>query len=438
MNLNALLDSYMAGDTLEEKQKFAIEFMTAIQPLRIVIYGAGAVGRSLLHSLGRKGIRPLFFVDRRWEECGFVDGMALRSPETLREVNTCDTLVIMAINAEVIREFNQEPVENIRKYCPEAAVLYTGIHVNSLLRFADCFDKLNRGEIFDLAECLDCGAETELCRIYQEYLRRIAPGSKRLAKRPSKKFDWFGYIMGQHCSLKCKDCCECVPYFENPVFSEAGVILSDCEKIAASCSFIRYIELVGGEPFLHPQFRQVLEGLLRIENVGYIKVFTNGTVVPQRSLLEFIKNPRIVIDISNYTAQAKGRLLENIYRTMNLLNENGIRYVYSESKEWTDWGGFHDRGRTEEDVRNNASHCFCYNCHRAFQGKLFRCPHQYAGIQQGKMKLIEGEYVDLNCGLPEELARKLDAFEELPFTDGCRRCDMPFDCPVVPAGIQLD
>ena len=244
--------------------------------------------------------------------------------------------------------------------------------------------------------------------------------------------------MGQHCSLKCKDCCECVPYFKDPVFSECSTILSDCSKIAASCEFIRYIELVGGEPFLHPQFQQVLEGLLQIENVGYIKIFTNGTIVPKGELLNILKDPRIVLNVSNYTAQAKGRLLENIYKTMSLLNENGIRYVYSESKEWTDWGGFHDRGRTEEQLIENFSHCFIANCHRVFQGKLYRCPRQYAGIQQGKMELTEGEYVDLNRCASEDLARELDAFEELLFTDGCRRCDMPFDCPVIPAGIQLD
>lgn len=191
-------------------------------------------------------------------------------------------------------------------------MIHTGIQVNSLLRFVDCRGRLERDTGFHLAECLDCGAETELCPIYQEYLRRIAPGWKVLAKEPSRKFDWFGYIMGQYCSLKCQDCCEHVPYFDHPVFSKCEDILSDCSKLAASSEFIRYIELIGGEPFLHPRFKQVLEGLLRIENVGYIKIFTNGTVVPKEEVLEVLRNPRIVINLSNYTAQAKGVQLENI------------------------------------------------------------------------------------------------------------------------------
>ncbi len=438
MDFEALLDRYGAGENLEEKQRCAAEFAEAVRPLRIVIYGAGAAGVSLLRSLRLHGMEPLFFVDRRWRECGSTDGVPMRGPEALAEVNHPDVLVILAINAEVIRKFNREPLENIKTYSPDAAVIHTGIHVTNLLQSIHCYSMLTRGERFDLAECLDCGAETGGCLLYRQYLRKIASGRTILAKNPSKKFDWFGYIMGQRCTLKCRDCCERVPYFEHPVFSECGEILSDCSKIAASSEFIRYIELIGGEPFLHPQFRQVLEGLLQIENVGYVKIFTNGTVVPKADLLEVLKNPRVVINLSNYTAQAKGIHLENIRRTREALEARKIRYVFSESKEWTDWGGFHDRGRGDGELAYNAAHCFCYNCHRVFQGKLYRCPHQYAGIQQGRMEPVEGEYIDLNAWGPEELARKLDAFEELPFTDACRRCDMPFDCPVIPAGVQLD
>lgn len=438
MELELLIRNYMTSSDLEKKQQLAAEFVRSVRMYQIVIYGAGAAGTMLLDSLRLHDIEPIFFIDRRWKECEEVDGVAMYGPEKLAEVNSSDTLVILAINAEVIRVFNQGPVENIKKYCFDASVIFTGIQANRILRFAHCFRKMEQGEAFSLAECLDCGGETDLCPIYCKYLQQIAPGRKILAKEPSKKFDWFGYIVGQHCSLKCRDCCEHVPYIKNPVFSDYQTILSDCAKIAASSEFIRYIELIGGEPFMHPQFKQVLEGLLRIENVGYIKTFTNGTIVPKDDLLDVLEDPRIVINLSNYTAQAKGRQLDNIQRTIEKLNERKIRYVYSESKEWTDWGDFHDRGRTDAELIHNAAHCFCYNCHRVFQGKLYRCPHQYAGIQRGFMELKEGEYVDLNDGGPDDLAKKLDAFEELPFTDGCRRCDMPFDCPVVPAGVQLE
>ncbi len=437
MDLKEIMDGYLTSDDPNGKGELAEKFVESLRGYEIIIYGAGAVGTSVLSALRMNGMEPLFFVDRRYKECPCIDGIRVEPPEKLALVPYEGAIIIMAINAEVIRVFDREPLENIKKYNPYIKVMREGVNVANILRSAHCYQKLYENRVFDLAECLDCGGETRLCSIYQKYLYRIAgvPAS-RVGSR-SQKFDWFGYIMGQYCSLKCKDCCEHVPYFKNPVFSKYDTILSDCSKIAASCEFIRYIELVGGEPFLHPDLERILKGLLQIRNVGYIKIFTNGTIVPKDEVLKILTSDRIVVDLSNYTSQTTGRLLENIHKTMDKFKEYNIRYIYSESKEWTDWGDFHDRGRTDEELAYNFSHCFCANCHRVFQGILYRCPHQYAGIQRGMMSYTEGEYIDLNAYDSEELARRLDRFEELEFTDGCRRCDMPFDSPVIPAGIQL-
>lgn len=440
MDFDKLISAYLSCDTLSEKQEQTKKFIEELKRRTVIIYGAGVTGKQLLRSLRMHGLEPLYMVDRRWQEYGFVDGCKTCAPKELAEVNDVRTVVVMAINALIIRQSDHEPYENIRRYAPQAAVIGSGTCVNEMLRFAHCFERLQNAEALCLADCLNCGAESsesELCGVYQEYLHQLAPSREVLADHPSKKFDWFGYIMGQHCSLRCKNCCEHVPYFTKPVFSDSETILSDCRKISESCAFIRYIELVGGEPFLHPQLEQVLKGLLSIPNVGYIKIFTNGTIVPKAPVIELLKGPRVMLHISNYTDQAQGQQLENIRQLMRMLQEQHIHYVYGDGKEWTDWGDFHDRGLSDEVLADHAAHCFIYNCHRVFQGRLYHCPHQYAGIQLGEMRLTEGEYVELNAWNAEELAQKLDDFESLPFTDGCRRCDMPFDCPIVPAGIQL-
>ncbi len=346
MDLKEIMDGYLTSDDPNGKGELAEKFVESLRGYEIIIYGAGAVGTSVLSALRMNGMEPLFFVDRRYKEGPCIDGIRVEPPEKLALVPYEGAIIIMAINAEVIRVFDREPLENIKKYNPYIKVMREGVNVANILRSAHCYQKLYENRVFDLAECLDCGGETRLCSIYQKYLYRIAgvPAS-RVGSR-SQKFDWFGYIMGQYCSLKCKDCCEHVPYFKNPVFSKYDTILSDCSKIAASCEFIRYIELVGGEPFLHPDLERILKGLLQIRNVGYIKIFTNGTIVPKDEVLKILTSDRIVVDLSNYTSQTTGRLLENIHKTMDKFKEYNIRYIYSESKEWTDWGDFHDRGRT--------------------------------------------------------------------------------------------
>lgn len=440
MNLNCMLDEFIECDSLTRKSELAKDFVEKIKSYDIVIYGAGATGMTLLRALQKHGLLPSLYIDRRYKECTEVEGIAMYGPEKLADVAPENTLIVMAINAEVIRKFNQEPFENIRKYAPDAEIIRTGIHMNSILRFERCCWAKSHNDFkdFSIVDCLDCGAEAKLCPLYQEYLREISIKRKEVKGTYSRKFDWFGYIVGQSCTLKCKDCCEHVPYLKNPVTSKLETILSDCRKIADSSEFLRYIELIGGEPFLHPQFKELLTGLLKIENVGYIKIFTNGTIVPDNELLDILENPRIVLTVSNYTHVVTGILLENIHRTIEKLKVRNIRYVYSESKEWTDWGGFEERGYSEEQVRHHFSSCFIANCHRVYQGILYRCPHYYAGIQRGLMPATEGEYVDINKWDHDELAQKLDDFKNLKFTEACKRCDMPFNCKVVSAGIQLE
>ena len=61
-----------------------------------------------------------------------------------------------------------------------------------------------------------------------------------------------------------------------------------------------YLLITGGEPFLHPQFREILEGL---HKMGFlITINSNGTMIDE-SVIEWLKNcPPIRINISLYGA----------------------------------------------------------------------------------------------------------------------------------------
>lgn len=423
--------------SLHEKMILAGNVIEKLSAKIIVIYGAGAVGHSLLESLQRHKITPAVFIDKEYETIKTVNGIAVKSPESLAEFDADTSLLIIAINAEVIRRVKDSVYENIDRYNPNLTVVEDGAELVYAMNFSYCNQALQRGESLDLVHCLNCSAETKHCDIYENYLREIAILPSKKITEPSKKFDWFGYIMGQYCTLKCKHCCEHVPYMKNPVFVKKETIIEDCKKVAEACDFLRYIELIGGEPFLHPNFVNVLKELLEIKNVGYIKTFTNGTVVPSDELCDVLKNRRIVINFSNYTDQVKGKLLHNIYATINKLKKNNIPYIFSTSKLWTDWGGFELREKTDEQLKRDFRDCFCSNCHRLFNGIMYRCPHQYAGLALKKMQFIEGEYVEIHRLSNQELADALNKLEAVDFTDGCRRCDMPYDCPIVPAGLQL-
>ena len=421
----------------DKKEDISEKIIGYLKSRNIYIYGGGNAGSTLTAAFKEHNIRPFLILDRNYKVIKEICGCPVASPERLSEADVENSVVIVAINAEVIRNLNSETYQNICKFAKDIDVIEIGADITSILNYAKCSENLKNGGDFAIVNCLKCGAETRSCKIYRQYLRNIA---KKPSARPGKlsgEFDWFGYIMGQHCTLRCKHCCEHVPYLKNKSFSSPEVIISDCAKIANACEFIRYIELIGGEPFLHPQLAEVVKGLLRLENVGYVKMFTNGTVVPGAEMVELLKNKRVVLNFSNYEGQVEGKLADNIQTFRKILADEKIDYIFSESKTWTDWGEFELRGRTDEQTAYNAKNCFCYNCHRVYEGIIYRCPHQYAGIIKGKMGFTEGEYVNLSTTPSDKLGAALDALEDLPFTEACKRCDMPFDCPEVAAAIQL-
>ena len=92
-----------------------------------------------------------------------------------------------------------------------------------------------------------------------------------------------------------------------------------------------YLLLTGGEPFLHPEFRQILEGLHRMGL--FISVNSNGTMIDE-TVVAWLKNcPPVRMNISLYGAsdQTYERLCGNprgftqVTKAIRLLKEAGIQ-----------------------------------------------------------------------------------------------------------------
>lgn len=416
----------------EKVQTVADRLLPYLRRRRIIIYGGGALGQLLAKTLSHYDIRIAFFVDRAAEKMIRLQEVPVREPQDLEKVEA-DHLVLVASN---IRTQSEKLTEVVRQQNPSLAV-FDGFAVNRVLRYALCGKKVEDLLPFDLIQCENCGYEGRGCSFCLTYLKRIAEARSIENEWRSVKFDWFGYIVGQTCTLKCIHCCEAVPYLREHSFVDLDTIVSDVSAVARSSRFLKFVELIGGEPFLHPDLERLLTSLLAIKNIGYIKIFTNGTVVPSDSLCGILGNNRIMLQMSNYEHQVSGRLLDNIMTARKKLAEQGIRYVFAPHPEWLDFSSFDLHNSGEAKLRRVFRHCPLMNCHRLYQGVLFRCPHQYAGIQLGKLEKRPVECLDIHNFDAKGLADALTAFENVEYIDACRYCLLPFDAPVVPAGEQI-
>jgi len=419
-------------------QQYGEELVKRLQKSRVVLYGAGAIGRVMKETLDDLAISVDFIVDKKYEEIKSVGEVPVMSPDSLRRANTEGHTVIICVANNVVLAYKNEIEELLQQKCPRATVVEDGRKFAFFLRSNSCEGKLQAGEEFDLIKCINCGSEQRGCDICERYLVQQNGDEAFYERHKERKFEYyFGYVLGQYCTLRCKHCNEMIPYQSNREFVALEEVLRDCRKLIGSCYFLPYMELVGGEPFLYPQLEELLQELLQIPNLGYIKIFTNGTIVPSDSLCDILKNKRIVVNLSDYTMAVTGQLLDNIQATQDKLTAKGINYLHSRARTWLTFD-FENRGKSEEELKKGFAACNSADCQRLHKGVSYRCHHQYAGMRLGTCPEAEDDIVRIHEFSTEGLREACDYLEKKVFIDACRYCNWPFDAQQVPAAEQVD
>lgn len=406
--------------------------MKELKTKKIAIYPAGTNAQLLQETLKNNNLEIEFYLDRAYSELIEINKIKVLNPNNIEKIDS-DFYIIISANLDSQFEFFEKIVKNLN---PSVTII-NGKNLNRLLKSPTCIDKLEGNKLFDLIECEGCGFERKNCPIITKYLKKAAKHKEIQNDFKSKQFDWFGYIVSQTCSLKCEHCCEQVPFLRNNKFNTVERIVKDIKKIAESSKFLTFVELIGGEPFLHPQIELLISELLKIENIGYIKSFTNGTIIPSNKLCEIMQNPRFMLHMSNYELTAKGKLLQNISKTKEKLDSFNIKYIFAKNFEWLDFSSFKEHEASDAYLKNAFKKCFLKNCNRLYEGKLYRCPHHYAGIQRGQLEEFSSECIDIHSKNKIELATSLENFENLDMLSACKHCELAFDAKPVPAGKQL-
>lgn len=429
---NEMLKTTSCSHDLKENSPLTDQLVQELKKKYVVIYPAGYVGQLLQKTLSEYGVTIDAFLDRDTEKVLKTTSIPIMEPSQSTDLPD-NSVVLVTANLDSMVDL----LSNIIRQHNDKLTILNGFEINRSLRHSICSSKLANQIHFDLVECENCGFERHGCSICDKYLKKVA-GSEALENDwRSKSFDWFGYIVGQVCTLKCIHCCEAIPFLKDHKFVPIDVIVADIQRVASSSRFLTFVELIGGEPFLHPDYPELLKELLKIKNIGYIKSFTNGTVVPGEDLCQIMKNPRFMLQISNYEKQATGKLLENINKTRQILKEQKIQYIFTQNFEWQDFSSFDLNNENKKSIKKIFEACPLHCCNRLFNGNLYRCPHQYAGVELGKLKKLEVESIEINKLDERDLAKALEAFENVEYIDACRYCTMPFDAPTVPAGLQL-
>jgi hypothetical protein len=407
-------------------------FNAAFEHKTAILYGYGLLGRSLGLVFKKLGIEYLA-VDRNAEAICSQTGFDVRAPQFLKTIPNPEEYVLIA-------SVNRLKVASVRKDHSDLAVPFpipvNGHELHITLQSALCTAKRHRGEELILKDCYECSILDNTCPVLAGYLRDrsgFAAGARRTA--PAVKM--IGYVLGNLCSLKCRNCCESVPFIDaaSKSFVPAETVLADIQRYAEACEYITLLEFIGGEPFLHPGIADILTEALKIPNIGVLHIFSNGTVFPKPQLTRVLADPRIVAYISNYSTVLSNQLNQKVARTVAELERRGVSFVHGSNANWYDISTFDRVGDEEARLQERYRNCFLHTCNRLHHGNLYRCPHHFSGVALGKID--SSEVVPIHEGSEAELVKRLDAFAAKSYAEACRYCPMPFNAPFVTPGIQL-
>lgn len=437
-NINATLnDLYLKLFDGQAPDPAALEnILNCLRSKQVVIYGAGRTGKLLKQLFAKQGIRLAAFIDRNHKNIHDIDDVTVYPPEWLFNVNAQqDMLIVLGAGTVQLSEMIARDLKQINR--DFSAIAVSGVFLVYLLHYQQCRDQAEIGEYAQLKHCISYHVKPYKCPIFCRHVEDLAQQANSSDITVGSSLNDVGYLLGEVCTLKCEHCLESVPYLYNTTRLPKSTVICDIRKLVDSCKFLHRLDLVGGEPFTHPELADIIREIVTIPKIGYIGVFTNGTAVPSDDLCEVLRHDRIIVTVSDYSDE--NNLTEKqtvtIHRTTEMLNAHDVNVVVYSDRYWVDINGYSKNQISDQILKDNFAHCFLAACHRMYDGTLYHCPYQASGIKLGKLE--KRDCIDIQQLTSEQLTIALDEFDRAAFIDACRYCNVPKGACEVPAGRQL-
>ena len=137
-----------------------------------------------------------------------------------------------------------------------------------------------------------------------------------------------------------------------------------------------------------------------------ITLITNGTVIPGKSLLKSLQNPKVTVKISDYGELSKKEEL------ITLLRSSKIKYELTLQK-WYELSAFHKEPLMGTELYHVVAGCCKAGGNGSAylsDGKLFRCPIQGNLHRLGIFESDRADYVDLRQSDKIKLQNEISEF----------------------------
>lgn len=241
-------------------------------------------------------------------------------------------------------------------------------------------------------------------------------------------------LVTEKCNLACSFCNMFIPHYELPKHRDTQTILNDIDLYFNLVDYVSIFHLVGGEPFLHPNIKDIIEYILEkySDKIDKFIITTNGTVLPKEEILEVLKNNNVILSVSNYSNKLE-KLKSKVDRVLGTYQEKNINHYVRNNIEWYDFGDLRIKNNmSEEELINHFDSCTA-PFRGLNDGKFYYCHLNTSAVLTKLFPLNDNDYVNLSEVSAENLIKFDLGFTELgyiTFCDNCNGCNTGIKVPV--------
>lgn len=242
-------------------------------------------------------------------------------------------------------------------------------------------------------------------------------------------------IITERCSLKCRDCSNLAQYYKKPKDCDTKELFKSTDMFCALIDEVNEFRVIGGEPFMNKNFHLIVKKLSDKPKVRKIVIYTNGTIIPKEGQIEYLKNSKVLIFITDY-----GALSKKIGGLTQLLQENHIAFYILKDPQWTDCAKIARHYRNIKQQKEIFRNCCAKNTVTLSDGKLYRCPFSANAYRLLAVPDYEDDYVNIfqkAIGINEIKNKIRNFLLEKDFLQACDYCNgRVFGAPQIPSAIQ--
>ena len=220
----------------------------------------------------------------------------------------------------------------------------------------------------------------------------------------------------QCCNLRCLDCANLMQYHKTPKHYSAEQVCADYDRAISAAGFVGLINIIGGEPTLHPQLADIINHICaNARRVASVHLVTNGVKMISDDVMKACRDGGVTILISNY-----GKLSKQLPAIYEKAAKEGV-VCFAQNVPWIKCCNIlSEPDDTPEEIQRRYSNCGM-TCRTLQDGKFYRCSFLSNAYALGAVPEDPLDYVYIwseNYGY-DVLYEYLNRKTALP---GCRYC----------------